>query len=64
MVDQRIGPERLLEEGFDPALTRRVRTLVRRAHYKRRMPPVAKLSHRTIGIDFRYPRDWDSWDGD
>jgi NAD+ synthase len=64
MVDERIGPDRLLEEGFDPALVRRVRGMVRRSHYKRRMPPVAKLSHRTIGIDFRYPRDWDRWDGD
>ncbi len=64
MVDDRVGPERLLEEGFDPALVRRVRTLIRRSQFKRRLPPVAKLSARTVGMDFRYPRDWDRWGSD
>jgi NAD+ synthase len=64
MVDERIDPDRLLLEGFDPALIRRVRDMVRRSQYKRCTPPIAKISHRTIGMDFRYPRDWDSWAGD
>jgi len=64
MVDERTGPEGLLLQGFDPALIRRVREMVRRSQYKRRTPPIAKVSHRTIGMDFRYPRDWDSWAGD
>ncbi len=64
MVDERINPDRLLMEGFDPSLITRVRDMVRRSQYKRRTPPIAKISHRTIGIDFRYPRDWDSWAGD
>jgi NAD+ synthase len=64
MVDDRVGPDRLLEEGFDPALVRRVRTLIRRSQFKRCLPPVAKLSARTVGLDFRYPRDWDRWGSD
>lgn len=64
MVDERTGPERLQLQGFDPALVRRVRDMVRRSQYKRCTPPIAKISHRTIGMDFRYPRDWDSWAGD
>jgi len=64
MIDERVPPGRLLEEGFDPDLIRRVRTLVRRSQYKRLTPPVAKISHRTVGSDFRYPRDWDSWNGE
>jgi NAD+ synthase len=64
MVDDRIGPARILEEGFDPALVRRVREMIRRSQYKRRLPPIAKISARTVGIDFRYPRDWDGWGGD
>lgn len=64
MVDDRLDPDRLLEEGFDPALIRRVRDMIRRTQYKRRMPLVAKLSTRTVGIDFRYPRDWDAWGRD
>ena len=61
MVDDRIDRIRLLEEGFDPALVSRVREMIRRTEYKRHLPPVAKLSARTVGIDFRYPRDWDAW---
>jgi NAD+ synthase len=66
MVDDRIDADRLVEEGFAPELIRRVRRMIRirTSQFKRRMPPVAKLSNRTVGIDFRYPRDWDSWDGD
>jgi NAD+ synthase len=64
MIDERIPPARLVEEGFDSDLIHRVRTLVRRSQYKRLTPPVAKISHRTVGSDFRYPRDWDSWDSE
>jgi NAD+ synthase len=35
-----------------------VATMIRRNHYKRRMPVIAKLSHRTMDRDFRYARDW------
>jgi NAD+ synthase len=31
---------------------------VRRCHYKRVPPLIPKLSHRTLGIDFLYLRDW------
>jgi NAD+ synthase len=31
---------------------------MRRNHFKRIMPPVAKMSQRTIGYDFLYLRDW------
>ncbi|MFQ5670310.1 MAG: NAD+ synthase [Acidobacteriota bacterium] len=64
MIDHRLPPDRLLEEGFDPALIRRVRAMIRRSQFKRRFPPVAKLSHRTVGMDFRYSRDWDRWGSD
>ena len=40
------------------APTDRVVRLVRRNHYKRRLPIIAKLSHRTVDRDFRYARDW------
>ena len=32
--------------------------MIRRNHYKRRMPVIAKLSQRTMDRDFRYARDW------
>jgi len=58
MVDRRWRRAELIEYGFAPEFIDRVATLVRRNHYKRRMPVIAKLSHRTMDRDFRYARDW------
>lgn len=58
LVDQRHKPEAAVEAGFDQAFVGQVLERVRRHHYKRVMPPIAKLSRRTVGYDFLYPRDW------
>jgi NAD+ synthase len=58
LVDQRYSPEACVAEGFDRAFVDRVLRLVRMNHFKRIMPPIAKLSQRTIGYDFLYLRDW------
>ncbi len=58
LVDRRMPPERLVAAGFQEEFVRRVADLVRRSHYKRRLPVIAKLSHRTVDRDFRYARDW------
>ena len=58
LVDQRYAPEDCVAAGFDEAFVRRVVERVRRNHFKRVMPPIAKLSNRTIGYDFLYLRDW------
>ena len=60
MVDRRLRPAELIEHGFDASLVNRIRELVRRNHYKRVMPLIAKLSLRTVGHDFLYPRDWEA----
>jgi len=60
MVDRRLRPAELVEHGFDEKLVVRIRELVRRNHYKRVMPLIAKLSLRTVGHDFLYPRDWEA----
>ncbi|MGQ0721521.1 MAG: NAD+ synthase [Candidatus Eiseniibacteriota bacterium] len=57
LIDDREDPARLVEDGLDPAFVRSVVERVRRNQYKRRMPIIAKLSKRTIGPDFRLPRD-------
>jgi NAD+ synthase len=59
LVDRRVPPADLIASGFDAAIIARVRELIRRNHFKRVMPIIAKLSLRTIGHDFLYPRDWD-----
>jgi NAD+ synthase len=58
LVDQRYRPEACVEEGFEKAFVDRVVSMMRKNHYKRVMPPIAKLSQRTIGYDFLYLRDW------
>jgi NAD+ synthase len=58
MVDRRWRRAELLQAGFTLDFVDRVATMIRRNHYKRRMPVIAKLSQRTMDRDFRYARDW------
>jgi NAD+ synthase len=58
LVDRRWRRAELLRAGFAAEFVDRVATLIRRNHYKRRMPVIAKLSLRTMDRDFRYARDW------
>jgi NAD+ synthase len=48
----------LVRAGFDESFIDRVLRMIRRNQYKRRLPVIAKLTHRTMDRDFRYPRDW------
>lgn len=58
LVDQRYTPQDCIEAGFSEGFVERVVERVRRNHFKRVPPPIAKLSNRTIGYDFLYLRDW------
>lgn len=58
LIDRRMRPAELMARGFAAAVVERVVRLVRAAQYKRRTPPIAKLSARTIEQDFLYLRDW------
>jgi NAD+ synthase len=58
LVDQRYSVRECIEEGFDEKFVNAVMTRVRRNQFKRMMPPIAKVSNRTIGYDFLYLRDW------
>jgi NAD+ synthase len=58
LVDRRWQPAHLVRAGFEPEFVERVLRLIRRNQYKRRLPVIAKLTHRTMDRDFRYPRDW------
>jgi NAD+ synthase len=58
LVDQRYSQQECVEEGFDVNFVSSVITRIRRNQFKRMMPPIAKLSNRTIGYDFLYLRDW------
>jgi NAD+ synthase len=58
LVDQRFSPADCVEAGFSESFVRTVVERVRRNHFKRILPPIAKVSNRTVGYDFLYLRDW------
>lgn len=58
LVDERRRVEEVIADGFDARIVRRIVELMARNQFKRVTPPVAKVSGRTIGIDFLYNRDW------
>lgn len=58
MIDERRNDEELIERGFEKHFIEKIKRLVQRNQFKRRPPVIAKVSHRTVNIDFRYARDW------
>lgn len=58
LVDQRYSPREAVEAGFDEKFVNAVVTRIQRHQFKRMLPPIAKLSNRTVGYDFLYLRDW------
>lgn len=57
LVDRRKSPSEVIQSGFPQESVRRVAALIENSEFKRKMPPIAKLSARTIGHDFLYPYD-------
>jgi NAD+ synthase len=56
LVDRRWSVERCVAAGMDPELVAWAARRVARFEFKRQLPPVAKVSLRTPGIDHLYPR--------
>ncbi|MFC7440863.1 NAD+ synthase [Laceyella putida] len=58
MVDQRYTLDQLRALGFEDEFISKVSKRIILNQYKRRMPVILKVGNRTVGIDFRYLRDW------
>ena len=58
LVDLRYNPQECILAGFSEAFVKGVARRLQRNQFKRVLPPVAKLSNRTVGYDFLYLRDW------
>jgi NAD+ synthase len=58
LIDQRYSPEACVQAGFEQGFVAKVINRIRGTQFKRMQPPIAKLSNRTVGYDFLYPRDW------
>lgn len=60
MIDQRYSDEELTDLGFKLQFIKTLRGKIRFNQFKRVPPIIAKVSNRTVNIDFRYNRDWGS----
>ncbi|MCL4321151.1 MAG: NAD+ synthase [Deltaproteobacteria bacterium] len=58
LIDKMYKPEVVVSLGYDAGIVNAVYNKIKKSQYKRRMPLIAKVSERTINIDFRYLRDW------
>jgi NAD+ synthase len=56
LVEGRKTRRQVIEAGHDAAAVDRVIRMIRSSDFKRTLPPIAKLSTRTVGHDFLYPR--------
>ena len=52
LVDERSSPGECVEAGFNADFVERVVKRIQASQYKRMMPPIAKLSNRTVDYDF------------
>ncbi len=58
LVDARVSRRTAIASGFASSLVDDVIRRMVRFQFKRRQPVIAKVSTRSVGWDFRYPRDW------
>ncbi len=59
LVDERESKGEVIARGFRKAHVEKILSLIKNSEFKRQMPPIAKISSRTVGHDFLYPYDWD-----
>lgn len=58
LTDERMKLEEIAALGYDENIIKSVVRRMKMAQYKRKLPVIANISERSIGTDFRYPRDW------
>jgi len=58
LVEERLSLSEIISQGYEEQKIRKIIQLITSSQFKRTMPPIAKLTSRTIGLDFRYLRDW------
>jgi len=55
MIDKMSNRQQLLDLGFGESFIDAIAKRVKLSEFKRQMPPIAKISSRTVGWDFNYP---------
>ncbi len=56
-VEDRLSLKELLERGYDKDMCKMIIDRIYKNQFKRKPPVIAKLTSRTVGVDFLYPRD-------
>ena len=57
LVDGRESAAEVVARGIPKARVEKIEAMIRASEFKRQMPPIAKISARTVGYDFLYPYD-------
>lgn len=58
LIDEREKKDEIIKKGYPEDIVNKVIWKIKMSQYKRKLPLIAKISTRTIGREFRYPRDW------
>jgi NAD+ synthase len=57
LVDLKKSKKEILAEGFPKKDVEKIIALIKASEFKRHLPPIPKISARTVGHDFLYPYD-------
>jgi NAD+ synthase len=58
MVDLRKQKKEIESLGFSEKTIDQISEMIKKSEFKRKLPPIPKISERTVGHDFLYPYDW------
>ena len=59
-IDERRSDDELIKMGFEKTFVEKINKMISRNQFKRLPPIIAKVSNRTVNVDFRYNRDWNT----
>lgn len=59
LVDLRKTKKEIISEGIQKRDLEKIIGLIKKSEFKRHLPPIPKISARTVGHDFLFPYDWD-----
>ena len=59
LVDKRKTRKEVIHSGIAEAKVDRIIQLIKGSEFKRKLPPIPKISERSVGHDFLFPYDWD-----
>ena len=59
LIDKRRTKKEVISSGYEKKDVEKIITLIKNSEFKRKFPPIAKISDRTVGHDFLFPYDWD-----